>query len=185
MRTATTPAGGVDPVGSRRGWPLPGSWLLLGVLLAGLFAMHGLGTHGTHTAHTDGPVPMAGMPTHDAVAGVDADPSHAMTTVADHADGATHATTGAASSLGAHLGASFGDLSAAAEADVSTTFAGMSGLLGLCFAVLTALTVWLLARVRTRPLATVQPGALLVAAPRILGRDPDPPSLTVLSVHRC
>ena len=149
---------------SREGAPAGTSWLLLGLVLAGLFAMHGLGTHGTHSPH--GTDPLTGTTMSSAApAGV----SHES-----HALGHGHAMA----SVGAD----------ALAAVVAGAGGGQAGglLLGLCAAVLAAtvgLLLTLIARSGLTPLRRPEPAPVGLRTPR--GRDPDPPDLARLSVRRC
>ena len=173
------------------------SWLLLFVVLAGLFAMHGLGTHGTHAAHTA--EPMSGVST-----GAMSGPGTQTTSVHDDETTILHTSappdvsaytahtamlsraTGAMSSPVEHHGVLL-EAPSAATGQMSSAPAPLTtgGLLGLCFAVLTALVAWLLARGGNRRAVAVVSRASRVVASRCSGRDRDPPSLLILSVHRC
>ena len=141
------------------------SWLLLGLVLAGLFAMHGLGTHGTHSTHGSDSMALATVSPP-----APADVSH-------EGHGPDHAPEQAAVMGVASLApvvAGAGD--------------GPTGglLLGLCLAVLAAaygLLLTLIARRGLAPLRRPVPAPVVLRTPR--GRDPDPPDLARLSVRRC
>ncbi|ROR91839.1 hypothetical protein EDD33_2716 [Nocardioides aurantiacus] len=143
--------------------------------LAGLFGMHGLGNHAanTHGSHATGSAAPAAAADVMAMPSMDAglsDPSHA---VADVAGGAVAAVTL--------------PVMVEASAPWEPTGGGMlMGAAGMCMAVLLlsliAMAVYLHAS-RSRPVAflTARP----TSAPATPGRDPDPPSLFVLSIQRC
>jgi len=133
-------------------------------VLAGLFAMHGLGTHGTHSTHGSDSMAGASMSA-SAPAGV----SHES-----HDQGHGHEPAAVAVAALAAVVAGAGD--------------GPTGglLLGLCFAVLAAIVGLLLTLIARHGLTALH---LPVSAPVGLrtprGRDPDPPDLARLSVRRC
>lgn len=153
--------------GSRDGAAAGTSWLLLGLVLAGLFAMHGLGTHGTHNSHGTDPLAGASMSSAAPAGG-----SHVS-----HTRGHGHDM--------AAVGAMGADALAAIVADAG---GGRTGglILGLCFAVLAAtlgLLLSLIARRGRMPLRLPVSAPVGLRTPR--GRDPDPPDLARLSVRRC
>lgn len=187
------------------------SWLLLAVVLGGLFAMHGLGTHGTHAGHGADimPMPMP-MPVPSAAVGVDVEeattthPAGGLVTGAGLASASSRArdalareaaemsrspmaTAVASTTAAAYLVDLPGAVLATSQVVEGHAPAGLSvgGVLGLCFAVLTALVTWLLARGRALRVVGLVPRVAQVVAARRPGRDRDPPSLLVLSVHRC
>jgi hypothetical protein len=184
--------------------PAGSTWLLLGVVLAGLFAMHGLGTHGTHAAHASGAMtgsvpapPAAGvMGADDALphapggsatgAGMGVSGSHAVHTPAGDAAAAPTGAMSVATDV-RPVGPSSDDRVASrlVEGGGVAGLPGVAGLLGLCVAVLSALVAWVLARGRTLRVVALVPRAAAVVGARGPGRDRDPPSLLVLSVHRC
>jgi hypothetical protein len=183
------------------------SWLLLSVVLAGLFAMHGLGTHGTHAAHGTESMPMAVSSAAVDASVEDATTRHSPRGVvasAGPASASWHArdalaraaaemstsamsTAVASTTAVAHLVGLPGAVRATSQVGEGDVPAGLpaAGLLGLCFAVLTALVAWLLARGRVVHVVGLVPRVTQVVAARGPGRDRDPPSLLVLSVHRC
>jgi hypothetical protein len=149
---------------SRAGTPAGRSWLLLGLVLAGLFAMHGLGTHGTYSPHRTDPLSGTSMSS-AAPAGV----SH----------------EGHDLGLGHEMAAVGADALEAVFAPAGDGWAG-GLLLGLCFAVLAAtfgLLLTLIARGGLTPLRLPVSAPVGPRTPR--GRDPDPPDLARLSVRRC
>lgn len=181
------------------------SWLLLGVLLTGLFAMHGLGDHGTHTANAEKtmPVPMSMLEAAPAAAVKDDDPD-GPTPAAAHDGARTAAATSTStpsrsSAAGGHVMADssstapqrltdlldVGRLDRNVDGGVPGKEPGPGGLLGLCFAVLTAFMAWALAGGQALRGVPLVPCANAVAVPRGRGRDPDPPSRLMLSIHRC
>jgi len=131
----------------------------LGIVLAGLFGMHGLDTHGmtsSNTAH----VGMA---------------SSAMSPSDGH--GATLD--------GAHLVGPM--VAAVSEVTVSPGQPVMHmGMAGMCMAVLAIALLALMQRLSSRRGGRVLwVSARPVRASRRAGRDPDPPSLIDLSIRRC
>lgn len=130
------------------------------VVLAGLFGMHGLGNH-------------SGMGT----SGMMGSPGGARTEMADSAardDATVHDL----------LTTTAQRIPAAMVVDASGRV-GM-GAAGMCLAVLVLSLAWLvlrLAALRPRPLPWLV--ARPTRAPVSRGRDPDPPSLTRLSIQRC
>jgi hypothetical protein len=168
------------------------TWLLLGLVLAGLVAMHGLGTHGTHAVHAT--EAMTAAMTAPSVAGVAGAGDSGMADSSSHAEeglasGAAEMSTGSMSSAAPvqllARSSAVRVTSNLVEGGVPAGLPGVGGLLGLCFAVLTALVAWVLARGRApRVWALVRRTPEVVVA-RGPGHDRDPPSLLVLSVHRC
>ena len=171
------------------------TWLLLGVVLAGLFAMHGLGTHGTHVVHATEAMTMpmsAGMTaamTAPSAAGAARDED----VTGSHSPGGSAAGAGMAGSVspvvealaGGAAETSTGATSQLVEDDGPTGLPGVAGLWGLCFAVLAAVVAWILTRGRALRVLALVRRAREVVAVRGPGRERDPPSLLVLSVHRC
>ena len=184
------------------------SWLLLGVLLTGLFAMHGLGAHGSHAARekTMSVVmssPMAMLEAATTAAVKDADP-HGSTPAA--AEDGTRTVAALSTSTptwrSAADGRAMADTSSTApqrptdlpnadrvdrhvDGGVPGKSPGPGGLLGLCLAVLTAFIAWALAGGQALRVVARVPHARAAAVPRRRGRDRDPPSRLMLSVHRC
>ena len=139
------------------------------VVLAGLFGMHGLANHGV--------AGMENMP-HAVIASVSqSTAATGSSVISAHADGAVALV----------LGQSDGVVAAAAAMVSPVMPEGMDmSMMGMCMAVLVmglgALLV--LGRVRRpAPAWTLSRAGGATASP--LGRDPDPPSLTVLSIQRC
>lgn len=170
--TTVGPAPGPRPAtGAARRVPSPCPWGLLVVVLAGLFTMHGLGTHGTHTGHVDGAPQPSGQVV-AAAAAPDAEGQH-------HAE---HAMVGGSSHL-----QPVDALTVAAAAqllpDQLPNGSGSGGLLGLCFALLTVMLA--LTAARRVPLEAVLPSPARAPAPRYRSRDRDPPPRSALSIWRC
>jgi hypothetical protein len=160
------------------------SWLLLGVVLVGLFAMHGLSTHGTHALHAAEQVTGSAS-----VPGTSAATAHVEHPADALIHGVVAVSTDAASVVASvHLADLPGAVRAAShlvKRDVPAGSSGVGGLMGLCLAVLTALVAWLVACGRAPRMLARVPGVSQVVAARGPGRDRDPPSLLLLSVHRC
>jgi len=158
-----------------------------------LFAMHGLGTHGAQTDHTAEPLTgSAADPAGTAMSGADMHTESSAGTRSAATSPSTiqvpaHAVAAASSTVPA-VTASLSIERAVAEHAADGIFDGLpatGGVRGLCFAVLTALIAWMLARGRAVPVIALAPRPSQVVASRGRGRDPDSPSLLVLSVHRC
>lgn len=171
--TTVGPAAGPRPAtGAALRVPSPCPWGLLMVVLAGLFSMHGLGTHGTHVGHTD----ESSQPSGRLVAAAAAPAAGARHPVG-------HATGGAAAS---HLQpVENPTVAAAAQLLPGQLPSGRDsgGLLGLCFALLTVMLALTISR-RT-PLAAVLPAPARRPAPTYRSRDRDPPPRSALSIWRC
>lgn len=159
---------------------VPG-WLLAVAVVAGLFAMHGLGMHGLHSAEgtssmhsasrstlgTSAPgaslaeVPAAGMTSsgHDDGADSQADPPPADLDAAslESATGSSHEPSGGA------------------------------GLLGMCLALLAFGVLWIRRWTRGRPAWTITRRAFTsrVAQLPVTARDLSPPLRAELSIWRC
>lgn len=170
--TTVGPAAGPRPAtGAALRVPSPCPWGLLMVVLAGLFTMHGLGTHGTHVGHTDESSQPSGRLV-AAAAAPDAEGQH-------HAE---HAMVGGSSHLQPVVA-----LTVAATAqllpDQLPSGSASGGLLGLCLALLTVLLA--LTAARRVPLKAVLPSPARAPAPRCRSRDRDPPPRSALSIWRC
>jgi hypothetical protein len=174
-----------------------GPWAAaLFVVLAGLFGMHGLAGHGMGTMSSEpGTADVAGMA--DMGAAADKPGRGAMA----HAAGMAHQAVAAAASSAVRAA----DLSVLAAATLSnavqavgptaavaTPFSAAGGhhamaMMGLCVAMLSAGLLALLALLVRRSARGLR---LRAAATRAVSyacreRDPDPPSLTLLSILRC
>ena len=145
-------------------------WLAIAVV-AGLFAMHGLGMHGAHSAgassamHAESVSPARDMP----AVGMSAAGSH---------DGVTAlpALTADMDAMGSGL-----------AKDGSSDLPGGAGLVGLCLALLIFLMVWLRRWTSSR-LAWIVPRRTLeacVAQLSVTARDLSPPLRAELSIWRC
>lgn len=148
--------------GHRRGW-----WALalVAAVLVGLVAMHGLGTHGVHSA------------------GGAADP-HPAPHAAPHAEprAGVHSLASPVAPGGVRPAAHAEDPTAASSPDSSGAW-----LAGLCLAllVLGVLRLWG-PRAQRRPWTLARRAALRrVAALRVTSQGPGPPSRAQLSVWRC
>jgi hypothetical protein len=137
-------------------------------VLAGLFGTHGLDSHGA--------------------AGTDTVPHAVMTRIPMDAVAAGYGATGAAASV-SHHAVSMGYQFAAAVTSVPVAGghdASDTGTAEMCMAIL---AVALVALLRLLLISRDRPLLLLLArrarAPGPSGRDPDPPSLISLSIHRC
>lgn len=177
MRTANVPAAR-DSGSTTRAWRLAG----LLMVLAGLFAMHGLDTHGTSTTHQaehgspESSITAASTPfdAHDAsdvhpVAGPGSSTTHS---VAEHL---SQVTISAVAAGMARAG------SAPSPAGNDAMAMAM-----LCLAVLVLTAVALVLRLhgrQRRAVVATLPRDRVTPRPR--GRDPDPPSLLSLSIQRC
>lgn len=147
--------------------------------LAGLFGMHGLGMHGTetHSGHT-----AASTSTPSAAADTARD-TDAILSHVSHVAGET-----ARLSVEAVSSAVAATASVAPSTPAGNDGAGgmLMGAAGMCLAVLLlsmlALAVYLGAS-RPRPVAVRTSRS--TGVPVASGRDPDPPSLIVLSIQRC
>jgi hypothetical protein len=146
------------------------SWGVLTLVLAGLFAMHGLGTHGTHSGHTEPAAERVNtvMPATDHTGHVAPGGASESTTTRPMAEMTAALTAGATAVMAA------GDIGSAPGAA-----------LGLCLAILTALVAFALALRRRGRLLTVVPAPGPQGACAWAGRDPDPPQRAALSVWRC
>jgi len=161
---------------SHRTAALGGLWAVaMFVVLAGLFGMHGLASHGTGDMAA-----MTGVTT-----GAEVHPGTAS--VPDAASWNTAHTPPAVSATPARSGATRDGRAFEDVAHVATTDDGSSqGMVELCLAFLAAgliALLALLARQHTRGL-TVRVDRLRLNLGG-LGRDRDPPSLTQLSILRC
>jgi Family of unknown function (DUF6153) len=132
------------------------------VVLAGLFGMHGLSSHGAEGAGMGvGPTPEMSM----------ADASMSVATAANVTALAATVVTGSMSS---------------AAVDATGHGAMNMGMSGACMAILAVALIALIRLFLTR--GTRRALWLLARparAPAYSGRDPDPPSLTELSIRRC
>lgn len=132
------------------------------VVLGGLFGMHGLDNHGgagmdsvAHAAMASSPMTVAAGPVSAAGRGLAGDIAHDTV------------------------------LMAAVVTDASGDADLGMGATGMCMAVL-GLSLLVLLLIRARRLSPlVWLGARPARAPRARGRDPDPPSLILLSIQRC
>lgn len=157
---------GESTVVAGRGW-----WLAIAVVV-GLFAMHGLGMHGSHSGEG----------------------SSAMNS--ESISSAPGVTAPGMSATG-HDGGVAG-LAGPQTADVGTTYLGLAnegstdpssgaGLLGLCLALLAFGVLWLRRRTSGRPAWTVPRRTLeaCVARLSVTARDLSPPLRAELSIWRC
>ena len=157
----------MSPSTTRSGSTAPHALWLGGLLvvLAGLFGMHGLDSHGAAGADTIA---------HAVMIGPGADPV---------ASGQDHMASGRAAAV--HGAGSSGVTMAAGE--VATSHGAMgSGMAGTCMAVLVVALIALLRMLlyaRGRPL--YRPLGRSARAPSYHARDPDPPSPISLSIQRC
>lgn len=147
-------------------------WWLAIAVVAGLFAMHGLGMHGAHSGeasssmHSESTSSTPGM----AVPGMSA---------TGHDDG----VAGLTGPLTADIGTTyFGSAS-----DGATDPSSGAGLLGLCLALLALGVLWLRRWTSGRPSWTVprRTLAVCVAQLSVTARDLSPPLRAELSIWRC
>jgi len=145
-------------------------WALLLCVLGGLFAMHGLGNHGT-MRHESGNAGGTGAETAharvtpSALSAVEVQPASDI--------GAVAITAWASEELQSH------NLKGAADSQ-------STGMAGLCLAVLGGLLLLWNLRGRRREWLLPPPVArVTITRPRAARRDRDPPSLIYLSIHRC
>ena len=162
-----------------------GSWLALLFVLAGLFAMHGLGTHGTHAAHE--PAGMHASATnghvvtlHDVASGDTGDTLIAAAMPAALAPDPMNHAKALLALAPSPLAAVSGD------ARVSAGTGEASGWMALCLAILAAALV-LAIGVARRALVGAADSVHWIYAPAspIHGRDRSPPCLEALSIRRC
>lgn len=151
-------------------------WLTgLLLTLAGLVAMHGLGGHGLPGATHDMAAVMVGHPAPPLT-----DPGATATpTMADPAHGAAAAVSMAVHGVPA--------LVAQAAATARNAELDHSDLMAMCVAILAAAFVALLRRLAAAQTITGLPRTSEPTRTwtQFRGRDPDPPSMTVLSIRRC
>lgn len=134
---------------------------MLLLVVAGLLAMHGIAGHGTHKM---------------------AMPPHTGRTHASHAPAATQPVS---RHHGVAAPAAGSPLVAAAAIVSPTPLNGTGkGVAGACVAVLLGMTLLWWARAGSRLVRGLRPWRHSAPAFR-RGRDPDPPSLVRLSIHRC
>ena len=132
------------------------------LLLAGLFGMHGLGSHGPSSL---------GSGDHEQLPAVDSDsPMPAVTHARDAA-----VQTGETPSLRPILGTALSP---------QQPFGPGMGVAGMCLAILLLSLMTLVGLHRHLPSVLARAGRPLPPPPA-LGRDPDPPSLIRLSIQRC
>jgi hypothetical protein len=155
-----------------------GLWIgSLFLVLAGLFGMHGLASHGPCDMPA-GPGAVNGeMALPDGVDG-----SMLGVIFAHEAHGITQATSATAS-------AAAGMLEDVAHVALATggghDHSPDPALVGLCLAILTGSLLALALSTRRPAVTLTVPLDRRSVSPRALGRDPDPPSLTWLSIRRC
>ena len=139
-------------------------WLAgLLLLLAGLFGMHGLSSHGTSSL---------GSRDHGQISAADSDsPMPAVTHTGDAA-----VQAGEAPSMGAVLGTV---LSPQQPLGLGT------GAVAMCLAVLILSLMALLVGLRQHLPTVMAKAGRPSPSPPVRGRDPDPPSLVRLSIQRC
>lgn len=162
-------------------------------LFAGLFAMHGLGSHGPNAVHStpaDTPLPLdmpSAVPSAVTSAMSAARPAAAPDThAAMQTASVVHTLDGASAALSPEMaGATKSAVTAVAAVWADGELSGSGGLASLCFAVLTALAVWVLSLARTVRTAALAPLAARLAVASAGGQRADPPSRVALSVHRC
>lgn len=147
-------------------------WLAIAVI-AGLFAMHGLGMHGAHAS--EGTSAMHSEPTSSAPAMV----ASGMSMTIHDGGGAVPAGP-----VSADLSAT--PLTSANDDGASVPFGG-AGLLIMCLALLAFGMLWLRRRPNDRPAWTVPRRALeaCVAQLSVTARDLSPPLRAELSIWRC
>lgn len=139
------------------------------VVLAGLLGMHGLDTHGASPA---GHMTLMEQPG-----------ATKSTPAVKHSPGSMGSSSRQLEGVSANVESP--TMAVAVASAIPTMNIDMS-MLALCLAILTAgvlALMWLLHRARTAPLLWIRPRLATTVERR--GRDPDPPSLTVLSILRC
>lgn len=148
-----------------------GGWWLTVAVIAGLMAMHGFGTHGSHSAITSG------------------EAHHAANAMVGHSPetslGSALSTT--PEMAGTTLSSTGGALLEAAASPLTSDSGGGSSLLGLCLALLTLGLTLFLYRTRSRAAWTVprMPTALRREALPTTAHSLDPPSRAELCIWRC
>ena len=139
-------------------------WLAgLLLLLAGLFGMHGLSSHGASSL---------GSSDHGQMAAADSDSS--MPAVTHTQDAAVQ--TGETPSMGPVLGTALSP---------QQPFGLGMGAAGMCLAVLILSLLALLVGLRSHLPTVMAKAGRPSPSPPVRGRDPDPPSLVRLSIQRC
>ena len=160
---------------------VPG-WWLAGAVVAGLFAMHGLGMHGIHSGEASSPMHAESSSTTSGMAALPESPPDLSATgmsAAGHDDsGAEGAGTQPADLNAAFLGSA---------TDTSPEPSGGAGLVGLCLTLLAFGALWLRRLTRGRPAWTIPRRALVARVARlpVTARALSPPLRAELSIWRC